>query len=186
MCQDQRSKCQKLQITSSVIITDILMKLQQFLTNNLWVACYRFFTAVTLTWTHDIETEMCVSIPKMKLLGKAIHKVYSELKKYDFSSQGQRSNVTNFQTLLAFPMGYIPTKLHQFLTSSFWDFLQTDAQTHRQTAKNNTCSQHTWYTGNNLRWPIRSVILSYRKVVTGLHTEVSTIWLVQATYSYVY
>jgi len=30
-------------------------------------------------------------------------------------------------------MGHIPTKLHQFLTSSFPDFVRTDAQKHRQT-----------------------------------------------------
>jgi len=30
-----------------------------------------------------------------------------------------KSDVTNFQPLLAFTMGHIPTKLHQFLTVSF-------------------------------------------------------------------
>jgi len=50
-------------------------------------------------------------------------------KKFKISS---RPNVTNFQPLLAFPMGHIPTTLHRFLTSSIRDFLQTDAQTHRQ------------------------------------------------------
>jgi len=29
------------------------------------------------------------------------------------------SNVANFQTLLAFTMGHIPTKLHQFRISNF-------------------------------------------------------------------
>jgi len=57
-----------------------------------------------------------------------------------------RSNVTNFQTLLAFTMGHIPTKLHQFQTSSFRDFVRTDAQT--DAAKNNTCLQHSWRAGN--------------------------------------
>jgi len=50
-------------------------------------------------------------------------------------SQGQRprSNVTNFQSLLAFPVGHIRTKLHRFLTSGFLDFARTDAQTDTQT-----------------------------------------------------
>jgi len=32
-------------------------------------------------------------------------------------------NVTNFRSLLAFTMRHIPTKLHQFLTSSLWDYV---------------------------------------------------------------
>jgi len=48
-------------------------------------------------------------------------------------------------------MGHIPTKLHQFLVSSFRDVLRTDRHTHRQTdaAKNDACSQHSWRIGNN-------------------------------------
>jgi len=40
-------------------------------------------------------------------------------------AQGQRSrsNVTNFQPLLAFTVGHIPTKLHQFLTCNLRDLL---------------------------------------------------------------
>jgi len=91
----------------------------------------------------------------MKLLGKAIWKAEPELKNAKNSSQGQRSrsNVTNFQTPLAFAMGHIPTKLHQFPTRSFQDFVRTDRQTQRCTnrqpdaAKSNTCSQHSWRTG---------------------------------------
>jgi len=49
-------------------------------------------------------------------------------KKYEYSSRS-RSNVTKFQTLLAFTMGHIPTKLHQFLISSFQDSVQTDRHT---------------------------------------------------------
>jgi len=47
-------------------------------------------------------------------------------------------------------MRHIPTKLHQFLISSFQDFVQTDAQTHRQTdnAENNTRLQCSWRMGN--------------------------------------
>jgi len=71
----------------------------------------------------------------MKLLGQAIQNIQPDLEKYENSSQCQKStpNVTNFQLLLAFPMGHILTKLHRFPTSSFRDFLRTDAQTHRQT-----------------------------------------------------
>jgi len=53
-------------------------------------------------------------------------------------SQGQRSrsNVTNFQSLVAFIMGHIPTKLHWFLTSSIRDFLrQTYSLTERRRRK---------------------------------------------------
>jgi len=50
-------------------------------------------------------------------------------------------------------MGPIPTKLHQFLISSFRGFVRTDAQTDTQTdaAKipNNTSSRHSWRTGKN-------------------------------------
>jgi len=49
----------------------------------------------------------------------------------NYQGQKSRSNVINFQTLLAFIVGHIPTKLHQFLISSFRDFVRTD--THRQT-----------------------------------------------------
>jgi len=65
----------------------------------------------------------------MKLLGKAIQKVQPELEKYKNSSEGQRSesNITNLQSPLAFTMGHIPTKSHQFLISSFFlDSVQTD------------------------------------------------------------
>jgi len=46
--QKSRSKCQKLQITLSIFVTDILIKPQQFLASSFWVAHYRFFTAVIL------------------------------------------------------------------------------------------------------------------------------------------
>jgi len=67
------------------------------------------------------------------------------MKKYENSSK-VRSYVTNFQPLLAFNMGYIPAKLHQFLISSFQDFVRTDR--HTDAAKSNTCSQHSWRAGN--------------------------------------
>jgi len=41
--------------------------------------------------------------------------------------QGQMS--PTFNHFLAFPMGHIPTKLHQFPTSSFQDFVRTGTQT---------------------------------------------------------
>jgi len=62
----------------------------------------------------------------MKLLGhsKAIQNIQPESKKYENSSQVQRSrsHITNFEPLLVFIMGPIPTKLHQFVISSFLDF----------------------------------------------------------------
>jgi len=35
-------------------------------------------------------------------------------------------------------MGHIPTKLHQFLISSFLDFVRTDTQTHTRTLPKTT------------------------------------------------
>jgi len=74
--------------------------------------------------------------PKTNLLGQAIVKIQPGLKKYENSSQGQRSrsNVTKFQSLLAFTTGHIPTKLHQFPTSILV-FAIFCGQTHRQTDK---------------------------------------------------
>jgi len=65
-------------------------------------------------------------------------------KKYENISQDQRSrsNVTKFQSLLAFPMRHILIKLHQFPTSSFLDFVRTETYGHTDATKNNTCSQH--------------------------------------------
>jgi len=58
-------------------------------------------------------------------------KYIARIEKYENSSQGQksRSNVTDFQSLLAFTMVHIPTKLHRFLISSFRDFVRTHRQT---------------------------------------------------------
>jgi len=71
-------------------------------------------------------------------------------------------------------MGHIPTKLHQLLISSFRDFVQTDTQMQRQTdaAQNNTCSQHSWHTGN------------YSETTATVHKDVSDIrlYLVLARY----
>jgi len=87
----------------------------------------------------------------MKLLVKAIHNIYRELTKYKIAlkvkSQGQMLPTLNhFQRS---PWGTLePTNLHQFLTSSYRDFVRTDrhtdTQTHRRTdaANNNTCWQH--------------------------------------------
>jgi len=45
-------------------------------------------------------------------------------------------------------MGHISTKLHQFLISSFRNLCgQTDKRT--DTAKSNTCSQHSWHASKN-------------------------------------
>jgi len=64
MFQDQRlrSKCQKLRITSSVMVTDIPIKPKQFPTGSFWVAHYRFFRCrdfdlgpMTLKLNHDLD-----------------------------------------------------------------------------------------------------------------------------------
>jgi len=79
--------------------------------------------------------------------------ITNEMKIYENSSQGRklssRSNIINFHPLLAFTMGHIPTKLHQFLTSSFRHFLRTDSPT--VAAKNNTCSKCDWMRSNRLQ-----------------------------------
>jgi len=61
------------------------------------------------------------------------------------------SNVTKFQTILAFAMFQILTKFYHFSTSKFRDFLRTDTRRdkHTDADKNNTCSQHSWRVGNN-------------------------------------
>jgi len=53
--QKWRSKCQKLRITSSVIVTNILIKTQQFAASSFWIARYRYLAAVTLTMNHDLD-----------------------------------------------------------------------------------------------------------------------------------
>jgi len=62
-------------------------------------------------------------------VAKSSHSKYE--KKYENNLQGvrSRSNITNFQSLLAITIVHIPAKLHQFLIISFRDFVQTDAQT---------------------------------------------------------
>jgi len=98
---------------------------------------------VTLKLNLDLDiVKMYLQTENEKLLGQAIQNIQLELKKYKNSSQGQRSRseVTNFEPLLAFSVGHISNELHQFLVSSFQDFMRTDPQT--DTAKNNTCSRH--------------------------------------------
>jgi len=58
--------------------------------------------------------------------------------------EGQ-SNVTHFHSLLAFTVGRIPTKFHQFLISSFRDFVNTNTDT-QMPAK--TIPAHSMRTGN--------------------------------------
>jgi len=80
-----------------------------------------------------------------------MHLMHSMQPKIKNSSQGQslRSNVTNFQSLLAFTMGHIPTKLHQFLTSSYRDFVRTDTAKDRQTPPK-TIPARSMDTSNNV------------------------------------
>jgi len=47
--------CQKLRVTSSIIVTDIPIKSKQFPTSSFRVALYYFFTSVTLTLDHKRE-----------------------------------------------------------------------------------------------------------------------------------
>jgi len=93
-----------------------------------------------------LHTENC----QVLMIDEIHMAITSEMKKYENSLQGQRSrsHVTNFQLLLEFTVWLIPTKLHQFLISSFRDFVRTDARRDREidTAKNSTCSQHSWRT----------------------------------------
>jgi len=114
ICQRSMSKCKKLQQLSSSCFR---------------VACYRFFAAVTLTldpwpwnWTYTFWRP--IFTPKMKLLGKTIHNLQTELIKY-LSRSKVKVNVTNFQSILAFTVRHVPTKLHRFPASSLRDFLWT-------------------------------------------------------------
>jgi len=59
---------------------------------------------------------------------KLMHTANKKIRKYL-----SKSNVTNFQTLLAFTTGHIPIKLHQFPISSLPDFLWTERVRNRQT-----------------------------------------------------
>jgi len=65
-----------------------------------------------------------IDIRKTYLQNEKPFESYS-LNKYENSSQDQRSrsNVTNFQTLLAFTVVHISTESRQFLISSFRDFV---------------------------------------------------------------
>jgi len=73
------------------------------------------------------------------------------MKKYENSFQGQRSIVTRFQSLLAFTMGHIPTKLHQFLIGSFRNFVRTDTQTQNTQMLPKTIPACSMHAGNKFR-----------------------------------
>jgi len=81
------------------------------------------------------ENEMAMlRASKLLMLDDICVAITSDMKKYENNDQGQRSssNFTNFQSLLAFTVMHIPTKLHQFLICSFRDFLQRETHRHRQ------------------------------------------------------
>jgi len=63
MSQGQRSKCQRLRITSSIIVADIPIKPQQFPTGSLWVfhLCDLDLRPMTLKLNRDLD------IPKLYL-----------------------------------------------------------------------------------------------------------------------
>jgi len=58
-----------------------------------------------------------------------------------------QSQIHQLSTTSSIPTRHIPTKLHQFPTSSSRDFVRIDTQMHRDAGNNNTCSQHSWHTG---------------------------------------
>jgi len=97
--------------------------------------CGCFFAAVTLKLDHDLDILKLHPHTENKVLRSG--QVVTGAEKYQNSSQGQRSrsNVTNFQPLLVFTMGHIRTKLHQFLTRGFQDFVWTDRRTDRHHQK---------------------------------------------------
>jgi len=80
-----------------------------------------------------------------------------------------RSNITNFQVLLMFIMGHIPTKLHQFLISSFRNFLRTDTQIHSQIHRHTVAAQTI---------PTRSTAGAQVKTPTLIlhHTSINRKW----------
>jgi len=102
-------------------------------------ACGCLSAAVTLTLNPTLKLDHDLDILKAHHhTENKVHRssqVVSETEKNENSSQGQRSNITNFEPLLAFTVRHIPSKLHQFPTSSFWDFVRTDAQTDRRGQK---------------------------------------------------
>jgi len=121
MSQGQRSKskCRKLRMSLSGIVTAIPIKPQQFLASSLWVARYRFFAGVTLTMKVASASEVTALRRYTNLfiiIIIIIRKVYLKLEKYKNRSQGQRirSNITDFQQHLAFTMERIATKLRRF------------------------------------------------------------------------
>jgi len=89
--QRSRSKCQKLRIISSIIVTDIPIKPQQwFLSCTLPLFRLRDLDlgAMTLKLNRDLYILKMYFQMKMKLLGQAIRKVLPELEKYENSFQG--------------------------------------------------------------------------------------------------
>jgi len=160
MSQDQSSSsnCQKLLITSSVIVTDIPIKPQQFPTNSFRAACYRFFRShdldlgpMTLTLERDLDilqmhfqTEKEVArLSHLKGIAwakntKIVPKIKGQVQMSPTSDHIQHSPWDIFL------QGYI----------NFWSVVfeilcgQTDAQT--DAAKNNTCSQ---LRDGRLSWP---------------------------------
>jgi len=125
--------------------------------------------SVSCSWwprNSKVYTENEVSMLKHLKLNRGWH-VHGEWKKYEDSSQDQRSrkNVTNFQPLLAFPMRHISTKLHWFPTSSLRFSANRQTDRHIDAAKNNICSQHAKRKTKMLR-----VIIRYKPISASTHT----------------
>jgi len=86
------------------------------------VCCRDFdFEFRTLKLNRDLDIQTYISTTKRSCYVKPFKSYNLSFKKYENSFQGHRSrlNVTNFLPLLEFAMENIPTKLDQFLFSSF-------------------------------------------------------------------
>jgi len=84
-------------------------------------------------WSYDLETqrwprysEDVSTIWNCYVKPFARYSLNWKSTKIAFKVKCQGHYVTNFEPLLVFTMGHIPTKFDQFLTSSFQDFVQTD------------------------------------------------------------
>jgi len=107
----------------------------------------------------------------LKTENESSHSKYikDELKKN--KSQKSRSNVTNFAPVLAFTMGHIPTKLHQFLTGIFQDIVQTDRRTDSKTQQTHT-KQYLLAACTQLK---RKMILLVEHIAMSLYCTVTAV-----------
>jgi len=127
-CQRSGSKCQKLRITSIVIVTDIPIKPHQFPTSSFWVARHSFFAVVTLTL--DPRPWNCTSLDILKMY---LH-TENEVARLSHSS-------LSWKMRIQLSRSKVKVKCHQFSVScrvhhgtySYQVTFFADRQTHRQT-----------------------------------------------------